>query len=67
MPKGIKKQGSGLVARAQNNNSKKTLNDIIIERRLRANKEWKRRQVVAGIKKYKKAQAEAEENEKKLK
>ena len=42
----------GPLNRAQNNNSKETLNAVLIEGALWAAKEWKREQVIAGIKKY---------------
>jgi len=51
MPKG-RHAKMGPLNRAQNNNSKETLNAVLIEGALWAAKEWKREQVIAGIKKY---------------
>ena len=58
MPRGMRHK-QGQLTRAQNNTSKKTLNHVLIEVGVRANEEFKRKQVIAGIKKYR-AELEAE-------
>ena len=62
MPKGQHSK-LGPLARKQNNNSKETLNDILIWGQLRLTEKQKRARVIAGIKKYRAEQKAKEQAE----
>ena len=62
MPKG-RKSKMGPLIRTQNNNSKATLNNILIRGALRDNEQQKRARVIAGIKKYRAEQKAKEQAE----